>query len=134
MKWKTNGKMIGLIWIPALLLIAFSAFFMATRGKTPPSATPSSKPTMQEPVATASATATRTQEDEMTGNLMAWVDDLASAEKIADLYGITLLLFENHIALYWSDETPETLIQTGKENGWPELSKVNPITKDESKP
>ena len=132
MKWKTNGKMIGLIWIPALLLIAFSAFFMATRGKTPPSATPSSKPTMQEQVAT--ATATQTQEDEMTGNLMAWADDRASAEKIADLYGITLLLYENHIALFWSDKTPETLIRTGKDNGWPELSKVNPVTKYETTP
>lgn len=132
MKWKTNGKMIGLIWIPALLLIAFSAFFMATRGKTPPSATPSSKPTMQEQVAT--ATATQTQEDEMTGNLMAWADDRASAEKIADLYGITLLFYENHIALYWSDKTPETLIQTGKDNGWPELSKINPVTKYETTP
>ena len=132
MKWKTNGKMIGLIWIPALLLIAFSAFFMATRGKTPPSATPSSKPTMQEQVAT--ATATQTQEDEMTGNLMAWADDRASAEKIADLYGITLLFYENHIALYWSDKTPETLIRTGKDNGWPELSKVNPVTKYETTP
>ena len=70
----------------------------------------------------------------MTGNLMAWVDDRIAAENIADLYGITLLFYENHIALYWSDETPETLIQTGKDNGWPELSKVNPITKDESKP
>lgn len=70
----------------------------------------------------------------MTGNLMAWVDDRIAAEKIADLYGITLLLYENHIALFWSDETPETMIQTGKENGWPELSKVNPVTKYETTP
>ena len=70
----------------------------------------------------------------MTGNLMAWADDRASAEKIADLYGITLLFYENHIALFWSDETPETLIQTGKENGWPELSKINPVTKYETTP
>ena len=70
----------------------------------------------------------------MTGNLMAWTDDRASAEKIADLYGITLVLYTNNIAVFFTDKTPETLIRTGKDNGWPELSKINPVTKDESKP
>jgi hypothetical protein len=129
-KSKTTWKTIGLIGIPALILIASSVFFISSRKEAPPLATPSAAPTLEQPA----ATATQTQEEDMTGNLMAWVDDRIAAEKIAALYGITLLLYENHIALYWSDETPETLIQTGKENGWPELSKVNPITKDEAKP
>ena len=64
----------------------------------------------------------------MKGNLMAWAETRADAETIASLYGITLVAYSNKIALFNTDQDPDTLIQTGKKNGWPELSKNNPVT------
>ena len=74
------------------------------------------------------APATPTQETEMKGNLMAWAETLADAEKIASLYDITLLAYSNKIALFYTDQDLDELIQTGKKNGWPELSINNPVT------
>ena len=44
------------------------------------------------------------------------------AEKIADLYGITLVDFSHGAALYHTDEDPREVIRRGQENGWPELT------------
>ena len=126
--------MIAYIAFSALLLTACSVSFVGRRKNTLLAPTPSTAPTLEQPTASATQTQTQTQGEEMKGNLMAWADDRASAEKIADLYGIKLVLYTNNIAMFYTNETPDTLIRTGKENGWPELSKINPVTKDESKP
>ena len=44
------------------------------------------------------------------------------AEKIAELYGITLVNFSHNTALYYTDEDPRAVIRRGQENGWPELT------------
>ena len=44
------------------------------------------------------------------------------AEKIAALYGITLVDFSHGAALYHTDEDPREVIRRGRENGWPELT------------
>ena len=69
-----------------------------------------------------------TQEAEMKGNLMAWTQTREDAEQLASLYGITLVMYSDHLALFETDKDPDELIQTGKKNGWPELSKNNSVT------
>ena len=64
----------------------------------------------------------------MKGNLMAWAESREDAEKIAALYEITLVTYSNKLALFDTDKDVDQLIQTGKKNGWPELSKNNKVT------
>lgn len=128
-KPRTNWRTIVSITIPTLLLIVCGVFFVFREKGIVSAPTASAAPTPA--IAAPTATQTQTQEDEMTGNLMAWADDRAAAEKMAALYQITLLQFENNIAVFWTEQNPETLIQVGKENGWPELSKIHPITVNE---
>lgn len=130
-KPRTNWRTIVSITIPTLLLIVCGVFFVFREKGVVPAPTASAAPTPAIAAPTATQTQTQTQEDEMTGNLMAWADDRAAAEKMAALYQITLLQFENNIAVFWTEQNPETLIQVGKENGWPELSKIHPITVNE---
>ena len=54
--------------------------------------------------------------------LTAFVDDEAAAKALAALYGITLVSFSDHVAVYHTGEDPKTVIDRGKENGWPALS------------
>ena len=73
------------------------------------------------------AAETPAQQTPEKGNLMAWADQESDAEEIASLYGITLLTYTEHIAVYWTDQNPAEVIQLGKTNGWPELSKINKV-------
>lgn len=54
--------------------------------------------------------------------LTALVDSQEEAQEIADLYGITLVSFENGVAVYRTDEDPFEVISRGDENGYPQLS------------
>ena len=90
--------------------------------------TATKQPISTPAVATESpAQQTPAQESQQKGNLMAWADEKADAEEIASLYGITLLSYTEHIAVYWTDQNPAEVIQQGKDNGWPELSKINTV-------
>lgn len=57
-----------------------------------------------------------------TGQLMCMVDTLEEAQKIAELYGITLVEHDYGIAVFYTEENPREVIIRGRENGWPELS------------
>lgn len=54
--------------------------------------------------------------------LMATAESEEEAQNIADLYGITLVSFDNGIALYQTDKDIFEVIARGQENGYPELS------------
>jgi len=106
----------------ALLLTGCDRSALQTEKPSPDAGSLSMRP---EP---SDAAATPTQEAEMKGNLMAWAETQADAENIANLYGINLVAYSNKIALFYTDQDLDALIQTGKKNGWPELSKNNPVT------
>ena len=54
--------------------------------------------------------------------LLASVATQEEAEKIAEQYGITLVSYENGIAVYQTQEDPYDVITRGQENGYHELS------------
>ena len=56
------------------------------------------------------------------GQLMATVDSQEDAQRLADLYGITLVDFRYRIAVFRTDENPRDVIRRGEEQGWPPLS------------
>lgn len=64
-------------------------------------------------------------EAEMIGNLMTWAKDSSEASNIAALYEITLVMYSDNIAVFSTDRNLDEIIQLGKENGWPELSKIS---------
>ena len=63
--------------------------------------------------------------------LMCLAVDEKEAEAIAKLYGIKLANFSNGVATFTTDEDPETVIQRGKDNGYPELSRNDVIYLDD---
>ena len=44
------------------------------------------------------------------------------AEKVASLYGITLVDYQDGVASFFTEEDPREVLQRGKAQGWPELS------------
>ena len=52
---------------------------------------------------------------------MTTVDTREEAEKIGELYGITLAKYDNKIAVYDTDKDPYEVIEMGQEQGWPRL-------------
>ena len=76
--------------------------------------------TVQPPVST------QPQTEETAGavepQLMALTDTRAEAEEIAGQYGITLVSWQDGLALFFTEEDPETVVRRGVKNGWPELS------------
>ena len=60
------------------------------------------------------------------GQLMALVETQEEARKLAELYGIELVEYGEQVALFHTEEDPQTVIQRGVENGWPELSLNRP--------
>lgn len=55
-------------------------------------------------------------------SLTTLVDSQEEAQGIAELYGITLVSFENGVAVYQTEEDPFEVIARGDENGYPQLS------------
>lgn len=53
------------------------------------------------------------------GVLLAIVASQEEAEKIAELYGITLVSVNDSLAKYSTDKDIQELIRLGHENGWP---------------
>lgn len=56
------------------------------------------------------------------GQLFCLAEDQAQAEKVAALYGISLVEFGAGMAVFYTEEDPGTVIEKGLANGWPELS------------
>ena len=56
-----------------------------------------------------------------SNQLMAMADSRQEAERIAGLYGITLVEYSSKVATYHTEEDPKQLIQSGKEKGYPPL-------------
>lgn len=54
--------------------------------------------------------------------LLTAADTREEAEEIAKQYGITLVSYENGIAVYQTEEDPYDVIARGQENGYHELS------------
>lgn len=54
--------------------------------------------------------------------LMTDADTQKEAEDIAEQYGITLVSYENGIAIYQTEEDPYDVIARGQQNGYHELS------------
>ena len=54
--------------------------------------------------------------------LMALTDTRAEAEDIARQYGITLVSWQDGLALFFTEEDPESVVRRGIKNGWPQLS------------
>lgn len=63
----------------------------------------------------------------LSGKLMCRADDEKQAREIAELYGIKFIGYAEHIATFNADEDADAVIARGKENGWPELSRNDPV-------
>ena len=61
------------------------------------------------------------EETDGEAGLMATPGTLEEAEKIAELYGITLISYENKVAVYLTDKDIQELIRMGKEKGYPTI-------------
>ena len=89
-------------------------------GSQKPQPTETTVVTAQPPVCTQSQT------EETAGavepQLMALTDTEKAAEEIAGQYGITLVSWQDGLALFFTEEDPETVVRRGVKNGWPELS------------
>lgn len=57
-----------------------------------------------------------------SGQLMAEAEDHTAAEKLAEQYGITLVEYQEGLAVFFTEEDPQEVIRRGEENGWPQLS------------
>lgn len=51
--------------------------------------------------------------------LWAMVSSGEEAMEIAELYDIELVLYEQGVATYHTEEDPKAVVQRGRENGWP---------------
>ena len=74
------------------------------------------------------ATEPSNQEDDMhlipehkEGELICSANSLEEAQKIADLYGITLDRYNYGVAVFVTDRDLMEVIREGKKNGWPAL-------------
>lgn len=128
----SEGKYTVFIVVAAILLASvLLVCLLSNRKEEPPTVTkqPIVTPTgaTEAPAQQPPTQQTPAQETPEKGNLMAWADEESDAEEIASLYGITLLTYTEHIAVYWTDQNPAEVIQLGKTNGWPELSKINKV-------
>ena len=125
---KANQRSIGLILaiLLALALLLAGFLLLPKLNTQPPEQTASGSPIMK-PEQT-DTPASPTQEAQMKGNLMAWAETREEAERIAGLYDITLVMYTDKIALYDTDKDLNELIKLGEANGWPKLSKNNPVT------
>lgn len=56
------------------------------------------------------------------GQLFCLAEDQTQAEEVAALYGISLVEFEEGVAVFYTEEDPDAVIEKGLANGWPELS------------
>ena len=63
------------------------------------------------------------REDLEKGNIIATASSKAEAKEIARLYGMELIQWSGHVALYYSEKDPAELQRLGEENGWPTVEK-----------
>ena len=66
------------------------------------------------------------------GELIGSAETYEEAEKIADMYGISLINYSYGVALYRTkgDDTVDEIIKLGKDNGYPELTPNYTVTLD----
>lgn len=81
-------------------------------------------------ILSASGCGNPTREDLARGNLIAAADSKAKAKEIAKEYGIELISWGGHVALYHSEKDLAELQKLGEENGWPLLEENGVITAD----
>ena len=101
----------SIIWV--ILLIAVLALTGCAGRFQPP----------VSPMPTGSAQRPQAAEGE---ELLATVESREEAEEIAALYGIELVSCSEHIATFHTEEDLQTVIQRGKDNGWP-LLEINHV-------
>ena len=56
------------------------------------------------------------------GRLMCAAETVEQAQQIAQQYGVALLKFQYGLAVFYTEENPQTVIERGLAQGWPELS------------
>ena len=72
---------------------------------------------------------TPSREELEKGNVIATADSEAQAEEIARLYGMELINWSGHVALYYAETDIAELQRIGAEKGWPPVEEngVNSI-------
>ena len=68
------------------------------------------------------SSAEKDTETAMGEELWAMVSSEEEAQEIADTYGITLVLYDQGVATYHTEEDPGTVVQRGRDNGWPAIA------------
>ena len=63
-----------------------------------------------------------------TVSMVALADTKEEAERIADLYGITLVSFDYGVAVYETTKNPQELIELGEKNQYPAIGINNTFT------
>ena len=58
----------------------------------------------------------------ISNELVGIFEDGQQVTDAAELYGITLVSYENRVALFKCEGDPKELINSGIKNGWPRLS------------
>lgn len=91
-------------------------------GQARPAPTETAVVTTQPPAPASPAPETTEAAETTEPQLMALTDTRAEAERIARQYGITLASWQDGLALFFTEEDPETVVRRGAKNGWPELS------------
>jgi len=62
------------------------------------------------------------ESDHAEYQLLATLESREEAEAVAELYGITLLKYQDSLAIFCTEENPWEVISRGEAKGWPELS------------
>lgn len=63
--------------------------------------------------------------------LMCLADSREEAQRIADLYEIELVSWEEHVAVFHTEEDPNEVIRRGEANDWPRLDINHVIVLDD---
>ena len=105
------------------LILGLTALLLSgCAGQARPAPTETVVVTTQPPAPTSSAPEATEAAEAAEPQLMALTDTRAAAEDIARQYGITLVSWQDGLALFFTEEDPEAVVRRGAKNGWPELS------------
>ncbi len=96
----------------AFLVLAFSLFLFGCRNTSPANPIISPSPSRSPQSATISPGA----------ELIALAESEEEAREIAEQYGVELVGFSSGVAVFHTEEDPNSVIEKGRQNGWPELA------------
>lgn len=108
---KKNSMIVALL----IILVCAVALFLAAVGKRP-------KRALSFEGADVSAIREEINLIPEKNQLIANAATREEAEKIAELYGITLVEYSGKVAVYDTKQSPQELIKLGEERGYPPLS------------